>query len=58
MFTSFVQTVDRVILSFLEDSKTKFMRQDHTLIGGDIKKEQYSMRGQLDAIELVLNDAV
>jgi hypothetical protein len=53
-----VQTVDRVILSFLEDSKTKFMRQDHTLIGGDIKKEQYSMRGQLDAIELVLNDAV
>ena len=58
MFTSFVQTVDRDILSFLDDSKTKFMRQDHSLIGGDNRKEQYSMRGQLDVIEVVLNDAV
>lgn len=34
------------------------LRRNHTLIGGDKSKEQFTMRGHLDSLELVLNDMV
>lgn len=34
------------------------LKKNHTLIGGDKTKEQFTMRGHLDSLELVLNDMV
>jgi hypothetical protein len=34
------------------------LKKNNTLIGGDKNKEQFTMRGHLDSLELVLNDMV
>jgi hypothetical protein len=34
------------------------LKKNNTLIGGDKNKEQFTMRGHLDSLELCLNDMV
>ena len=50
--------MNRDVLSIVDDAKKALLNQEHTIIGGDPKKEQFSMRGHLDALELVLNESV
>ncbi len=58
VYAKFVSTIDKSILEQSSDAMTALLRRNHTLIGGDKSKEQFTMRGHLDSLELVLNDMV
>ena len=57
-YHKFVSTIDKSILDQASDAKNALLNRQHTLIGGDKTKEQFTMRGHLDSMETVLNDMV
>lgn len=57
-YHKFVSTIDKSILDASSDAMNNLLRKNNTLIGGDKNKEQFTMRGHLDSLEMVLNDMV
>ena len=57
-YGKFISTIDKQILEQQSEAMENLLKKNHTLIGGDRKKEQFTMRGHLDSIESVLNDMV
>lgn len=58
IYSKFVSTIDRSILDKSTDAMNGLLKKHNTLIGGDRNKEQFTMRGQLDCLESVLNDMI
>ena len=58
VYAKFVSTIDKQLLDQSSDAMNALLKRTHTLIGGDKHKEQFTMRGHLDSLELVLNDMV
>ena len=59
IYSKFVSTIDKQLLDQSSDAMNALLKKTHTLIGsGDRTKEQFTMRGHLDSLELVLNDMV
>lgn len=58
IYHKFVSTIDKTILDQSSDAMNSLLKKNNTLIGGDKHKEQFTMRGHLDSMELVLNDMV
>ena len=58
IYHKFVSTIDKSILDVSSDAMNNLLRKNNTLIGGDKNKEQFTMRGHLDSLEMVLNDMV
>jgi hypothetical protein len=58
VYAKFVSTIDKTILDQSSDAMNALLKKTHVLIGGDKNKEQFTMRGHLDSLELCLNDMV
>jgi hypothetical protein len=59
IYSKFVSTIDKQLLDQSSDAMNALLKKTHALIGsGDRTKEQFTMRGHLDSLELVLNDMV
>ena len=58
IYHKFVSSIDRQILDQQNEAMNNLIKRQHTLIGGDKTKDQFTMRGYLDSLETVLNDMV
>ena len=58
IYHKFVSTIDKNILDQSSDAMNNLLKRHNTLIGGDKSKEQFTIRGHLDSLEMVLNDMV
>ena len=54
-FSQWATKIDPQILDHQQDQMNDLLKRNFTLIGGDRRKEQFTMRGHLDNLESIIN---